>query len=121
MVRRLWISEFWDTTAVLRSLLWTPPPTRLTCYDVDNYSYGSSDEMTTIQMTLDEELLKEVDGTVKRLRTTRSALIRDSIRHYLKCLHVSRLEAQDREAYKRKPVRRGEFDIWEGEQVWGDE
>src|SRR3989441_5112604 len=48
-----------------------------TCYDVDNYSYGSSDEMTTIQMTLDEELLKEVDGTVKRLRTTRSALIRD--------------------------------------------
>jgi len=92
-----------------------------TCYDVDNYSYGSSDEMTTIQMTLDEELLKEVDGTVKRLRTTRSALIRDSIRHYLKSLHVSRLEAQDREAYKRKPVRRGEFDIWEGEQVWGDE
>ena len=77
--------------------------------------------MTTIQMTLDEELLKEVDGTVKRLRTTRSALIRDSIRYYLKSMQVRRLEAQDRQAYKRKPVRGGEFDIWEGEQVWGDE
>ena len=77
--------------------------------------------MTTIQMTLDENLLKEVDGTVKRLRTTRSALIRDSIRHYLETLHVSRLEAHDREAYKRKPVRPGEFDIWEAEQVWRDD
>ena len=76
---------------------------------------------TTIQMTLDEKLLKEVDGTVKRLRTTRSALIRDSIRNYLKTLRVRRLEAQDREAYKRKPVRPGEFDIWEAEQAWGDD
>ena len=40
--------------------------------------------MTTIQMTLDEELLKEVDGAVKHLRTTRSALIRDSISPYSK-------------------------------------
>ncbi len=77
--------------------------------------------MTTIQMTLDEKLLKEVDGTVKRLGTTRSALIRDSIRHYLKAIQVNRLEAQDREAYKRKPVKPGEFDVWETEQVWGDE
>ena len=77
--------------------------------------------MTTIQMTLDERLLKEVDGAVKRLRTTRSALIRDSIRQYLKTLHVSPLEAHDREAYKRKPVKPGEFDVWEAEQVWGDD
>jgi len=77
-------------------------------------------QMTTIQMTLDEKLLKEVDGTVRRLRTTRSALIRDSIRHYLKSLHVRNLEARDREAYRRKPVKAGEFDVWEAEQVWGD-
>ena len=77
--------------------------------------------MTTIQMTLDEKLLKEVDGTVRRMRTTRSALIRDSIRHYLKTLHVRQLEAQDREAYKKKTVKPGEFDIWESEQVCGDD
>ena len=77
--------------------------------------------MATIQMTLDERLLKEVDGTVKRMHTTRSALIRDSIRHYLKALHVRQLEAEDREAYKKKAVKAGEFDIWKSEQVWGDD
>ena len=61
-----------------------------------------------------------MDGAVKRMRTTRSALIRDSIRHYLKALHVRQLEARDREAYKKKPVKPGEFDVWESEQVWGD-
>ena len=88
---------------------------------VDSYSYESRYPLTTIQMTLDEKLLKEVDGTVKRLRTTRSALIQDSIRHYLKTLYIRNLEARDREAYKRRPVKPGEFDIWESEQVWGDD
>jgi len=77
--------------------------------------------VVTIQMTLEEKLLKQVDGTVKRLHTTRSALIRDSIRHYLKTLELRRLEAKDREAYRKKPVKPGEFDIWESEQSWGDE
>ena len=77
--------------------------------------------MATIQMTLDEKLLKKVDGTVKRLRTTRSALIRNSLRHYLKTLDVRQLEAKHREAYTKKPVKPGEFDIWESEQVWGDD
>ena len=91
-------------------------------YDyMDRHSYENTHPMTTIQMTLDEKLLKEVDGTVRRLRTTRSALIRDSIRHYLKTLHVRNLEAQDRPAYRRKPVKPGEFDVWESEQVWGED
>ena len=77
--------------------------------------------MTTIQMTLDKTLLKEVDGTVKRLRTTRSALIRESLRHYLDTLNIRQLEARDREAYRKKPVKPGEFDIWESEHAWGDE
>jgi metal-responsive CopG/Arc/MetJ family transcriptional regulator len=77
--------------------------------------------MTTIQMTLDKKLLNEVDATVRRMRTTRSALIRDSIRHYLKTLHVRQLEVQDRQAYTKKPVKPGEFDIWESEQAWSDD
>jgi hypothetical protein len=72
-------------------------------------------------MTLDEKLLKKVDSTVKRLRITRSALIRDSLRQYLKTLEVRELEAKPREAYTRKPVKPGEFDLWESEQIWGDD
>lgn len=30
------------------------------------------------------------------------------------------LEAKHREGYVRSPVREGEFDLWEEEQVWVD-
>ena len=76
--------------------------------------------MTTIQMTLGEDLLKEMDRKVKSLKTTRSALIRDSIRQYLQILNVRQLEAKHREGYAKRPVKRGEFDGWESEQVWGE-
>lgn len=75
--------------------------------------------MTTIQMTLEEDLLKEMDRTVKKLKTTRSALIRDSIRQYLKTFNVRQLEAKHREGYTKHPVKRAEFE-WESEQVWGE-
>jgi hypothetical protein len=54
------------------------------------------------------------------MRTTRSALIRESVRLYLKTLHTSELEARHREGYAKHPVKRGEFDVWEHEQDWGD-
>lgn len=76
--------------------------------------------MTTIQMTLDEPLLKEVDRTVRRLGTSRSALIRESIQLYLKTLVIREAEAKHRLGYKKQPVKRGEFDVWESEQDWGE-
>ena len=76
--------------------------------------------MTTIQMTLEEELLKEMDRTVKKLRTTRSALIRDSIRQYLKTIHIQQLEAKHRAGYSKKRVAKGEFDVSEFDRGWGE-
>ena len=76
--------------------------------------------MTTIQMTLEEDLLDELDRTVKKMRTTRSALIRESIKQHLKSLHIRQLEAKHRAGYSAHPVKRGEFDGWETEQRWGD-
>lgn len=77
--------------------------------------------MKTVQMTLEEELVLEVDKAVKRIGTTRSAFTRDALRSALKNLRVKQLEKKHREGYKRIPVNRGEFTVWEGEQVWGDE
>ena len=76
--------------------------------------------MKTVQMTLDEELVLAVDRAAKRLRTTRSAFTRDALRAALDRLRTRELERQHREGYMRKPVRKGEFDIWEREQIWGD-
>ena len=76
--------------------------------------------MKTVQMTLDENLVKAVDAAVKKLGTTRSAFTRGALRAAVKEVHVKDLESRHREGYKRKPVKRGEFSGWESEQVWGD-
>jgi len=76
--------------------------------------------MRTIQMTLDEDLVKSVDKAVKELKTTRSAFTRDALRAAIHRLHVDRLEEQHRKGYQSEPVGRGEFSIWEKEQDWGD-
>ncbi len=77
--------------------------------------------MKTVQMTLDETLVKEVDKAAKRLGKTRSSFTREALRSALKEIRVKELEARQREGYRRHPVKRGEFSVWESEQVWGDE
>ena len=76
--------------------------------------------MRTVQMTLDEDLVATVDRVAKRLGTTRSAFTRDALRSALERVRVKELERKHREGYMRKPVKRGEFSLWEREQVWGE-
>ena len=76
--------------------------------------------MKTVQMTLDENLVKAVDSAAKKLGTTRSAFTREALRSALKVVRVKDLESRHREGYRRKPVKRGEFSIWKSEQIWGD-
>ncbi len=74
--------------------------------------------MKTVQMTLDEDLVKAVDKAAKRLGTTRSGFTREALRSALRKVHITELERKHREGYHRKPVKRGEFSDWEPEQVW---
>ncbi len=76
--------------------------------------------MRTVQMTLDEELVAEIDREIGRLRTTRSAFTRDALRAALCRLKEKALEERHREGYLRYPVGSGEFDEWADEQVWPD-
>jgi CopG family transcriptional regulator / antitoxin EndoAI len=74
--------------------------------------------MRTVQMTLDEDLVEAVDRAARKLRTTRSAFARRALRDALAQDRSRALEAKHRAGYARKPVRPGEFDVWESEQVW---
>lgn len=74
--------------------------------------------MKTVQMTLDDELVREIDRVVKRLGTTRSAFAREALRAALARLRRRELERKHREGYARQPVEPGEFSDWEAEQVW---
>lgn len=74
--------------------------------------------MKTIQMTLDETLLKDVDKVTKKLHTSRSEFIRRAIYKLLSELNTKELEKLHREGYKKNPVKNDEFDVWENEQNW---
>ena len=77
--------------------------------------------MRTIQMTLDDDLVKTVDSVSKDLHTSRSAFTRKALREALSRYNVEQLERKHRQGYERHPVTAEEFSIWETEQAWGDE
>lgn len=72
-------------------------------------------------MTLDPSLVAAVDKAARRLGTTRSGFTRMALTDALEKLRVRELEKRHREGYRRKPVRKGEFDLPAAEQVWPDE
>jgi metal-responsive CopG/Arc/MetJ family transcriptional regulator len=72
----------------------------------------------TVQMTIDETLLAQVDRTVTEMGTNRSAFIRNALELALKQIRLQKLEAQHRAGYERQPLTADEFDIWQDEQVW---
>lgn len=74
--------------------------------------------MKTVQMTLEETLVTRVDRAAKRLGTTRSAFTRQALRAALERLATLERERRHRRGYRAKPVGRGEFDGWAGEQAW---
>ncbi len=77
--------------------------------------------MKTVQMTLDDDLVKEVDLLAKELNTTRSALTRAALRSAIKDIRTKRLEKKHRAGYERHPVTREEFGVWHDEQAWGED
>jgi len=72
-------------------------------------------------MQIEDELLEEVDRAMCKLKTTRSAFICDALRLVLRQPTIAELEHQHAQGYVKYPVKAGELDGWETEQVWGDE
>ena len=76
--------------------------------------------MKTIQMTIDEPLLAEVDLVVQEMNTTRSAFIRDALQLAIRQHQIKEKERKHAEGYARHPIDPGEFDGWETERVWDE-
>jgi metal-responsive CopG/Arc/MetJ family transcriptional regulator len=77
--------------------------------------------MRTIQMTLDDDLVKAVDRVSKELSTSRSAFARKALRDAIARYNLEQLERKHRQGYEQHPVAADEFSVWETEQAWGDE
>ncbi len=76
--------------------------------------------MKTVQMTLGEDLVSEVDRVAEQIGTTRSEFTRRALQEAIARLREKEMERRQREGYRRKPVKPGEFSDWESEQAWGD-
>jgi metal-responsive CopG/Arc/MetJ family transcriptional regulator len=76
--------------------------------------------MKTIQMTIDEPLLIEVDRVSQALKTNRSEFIREALKLALRHQKIIELERSHAEGYARHPVQPQEFAIAETDLVWGD-
>ncbi|MBN2494920.1 MAG: ribbon-helix-helix protein, CopG family [Deltaproteobacteria bacterium] len=76
--------------------------------------------MRTIEITLDEDLLREIDRVAEQLRTSRSAFTRKALREALARHRSKELEIEHRRGYERQPVSADEFSAWESEHAWGD-
>jgi metal-responsive CopG/Arc/MetJ family transcriptional regulator len=77
--------------------------------------------MRTVQMTLDDDLVKAVDRVSKELRTSRSAFARKALRDALIRHKIKQLERKHRRGYERYPAAADEVSVWETEQAWGEE
>jgi len=74
--------------------------------------------MITVQMTLESKLVKAVDQQAKKLGLSRSAATRIALNDFLKRIATLEKEKKHAAGYKSTPVKSGEFDPWESEQVW---
>ena len=74
--------------------------------------------MKTLQMTIDDELLKSLDSIVEKMNTTRSLFTQDVLKDAIRKYHIKFLEQKHKEGYKRQPAAENEFSIWkEGEPL----
>jgi metal-responsive CopG/Arc/MetJ family transcriptional regulator len=76
----------------------------------------------SIQISVDEELLREIDRRPETKREGRSAVIRSALRLYLQRKQKDSTDEQYARAYgARKARETSEFDALLDEQAWPDE
>jgi metal-responsive CopG/Arc/MetJ family transcriptional regulator len=76
--------------------------------------------MQTIQIVVEESLLRAADREAKRLKTNRSKLFRDALREHLKKKATLDREAADRAGYRAQPVD-NEVVAWESVAAWPED
>jgi len=76
--------------------------------------------LKTIQMTINDTLLAQVDQASHSIGVTRSAFIRQALELSLRKKIISDLEQKQIAGYQQQPVTVGEFDLWEADQVWDE-
>jgi metal-responsive CopG/Arc/MetJ family transcriptional regulator len=76
--------------------------------------------MAMIRVALEADLLRQVDRAARRLKLSRSALVREALRQHVKQLELRRREEADRRGYQRKPEEADALSVWTA-AAWPDD
>jgi Arc/MetJ family transcription regulator len=88
-------------------------------YIMDKTAHPYRYRMKTIQITIDDSLLQQVDQVTHLKKIARSQFIRTALQNALRQLAIDELEQKQIEGYRNLPENPGEFDAWESQQAWG--
>ncbi len=77
--------------------------------------------MKRINITLEDNLLEEIDRAVRMLNKSRSAFLRDCAKIQLRKLKFAEMDRQYAESYANLPLQPDELDDWSEVQDWGDD
>jgi metal-responsive CopG/Arc/MetJ family transcriptional regulator len=74
--------------------------------------------MKNVQITIDDETLASVDRAGKPLGLSRSEIVRQALRQWLRRRAVEQFERQWIEALEKKPDEASRADEWLESQAW---
>jgi predicted transcriptional regulator len=77
--------------------------------------------MKKIRITVDDELLRQLDATEEVARDGRSALFRRAAAEYLRQRREVEIDAQYAKAYGALPPQPGEFDVGHDKRAWPED
>jgi antitoxin component of RelBE/YafQ-DinJ toxin-antitoxin module len=76
--------------------------------------------MGTIQLTIDESLLAEVNRATNALQMTPSDFMRVALERALQQREIIAKKRQHAQAYLAQPQQPEEIEEWQDEQEWGE-
>ena len=76
--------------------------------------------METIQLTIDESLLAEVQQATTALQMTPSDFMRVALERALQQRAIIAKEREDAEGYAKQPQTAEEIEEWQPEEDWGE-
>ncbi len=76
--------------------------------------------METIQLSIDESLLAEVQQATAALQITPSDFMKVALERAVQQRKIIELEIRDAKAYAANPQRPEEIEEWQDEQYWGE-
>lgn len=76
--------------------------------------------METIQLTIDEPLVTEVQEATNALQMSRADFFKLALERALRQRKMIELEIQDARAYAKMPQSAEEIAEWESEQYWDE-